>query len=68
MLVILTYTLSKKLVNSFRFYTHSFDYEPWNQNNRGSTRDEFHRLLDYEPWNHDSQIIEGGACNNGLRF
>ena len=42
------------------------------QNSRGSARDEFHlfcsRLFDYEPWNHISQVIEGGTCDDRLRF
>ena len=42
------------------------------QNSRGSARDEFRcfcsHLFDYEPWNHIPQVIEGGMCDDQLRF
>ena len=42
------------------------------QYSRGSARDEFRcfcsHLFDYEPWNHIPQVIEGGMCDDQLRF
>ena len=42
------------------------------QNSRGSAHDEFRRfcsrLFYYESWNHIPQVIEGGMCDDPLRF